>query len=233
MKIVVLSLIIALACLPLTAAEQSHRVSEIDQPAVERQIDRLGDSTLNQAPNQVNGIFSDEGCDICGAGVQVLGENFTVITAGMGFDLEQIVIWGGYYPNDVPTADDFDVLIHSDAAGLPGTVICTETGIVATSRTATGVVLFGVSEYMVTLDLAAACNLADGTYWLEVYNNTGTGTDDWFWEEGNIDAVNGTIGSTYAFEAPGVSWSVDSDSDFATQLNGTVVPVELQSFSIE
>ncbi len=51
--------------------------------------------------------------------------------------------------------------------------------------------------------------------------------------QGNVDAVNGTIGSTFAFEAPGVSWGVDSDSDFATQLNGTVVPVELQSFSIE
>ena len=97
MKTVILSLIIVLACMPLAAAEQSHRISEVDQPAVDREVERQADSTLNQPPNQVNGVFSDEGCDICGSGVQVIAENFNVITAGMGFDLEQIVMWGGYW----------------------------------------------------------------------------------------------------------------------------------------
>ncbi|RLE20556.1 MAG: hypothetical protein DRJ65_17970 [Acidobacteria bacterium] len=235
MKIVVLSFVVVLFVMPLTAAEQAHRISEINQPAVDRQIDRLGDSTLNQAPNQVSGVFSDEDCDICGQ-PQVLAENFTVITAGMGFDLEQIVIWGGYFDDNIPLAvDDFDVLVHSDAAGIPGAVVCTETSIVPTSRTDTGVDLFGVDEYIVTLDLAVACSLADGTYWIEIYNNTaaGSSTNDWFWELGNVDGVNGTSGGAYAFEAPGATWNLDGAQDFAVQLNGTVVPVELQSFSIE
>ena len=234
MKIVILSFVIVLFVMPLAAADQSHRISEIDQPAVERHIEGVLDSTLNQAPNQVNGLFSDEECDFCGNGVQVIAENFTVSTGGLGFDLEQIVMWGGYFPGDIPPAvDDFDVLVHTDAAGAPGTVICTETGIVPTSRTTTGVVLFGVSEYIVTLDLAVACNLADGTYWVEVYNNTGVGTDDWFWETGTLDGVNGVPGSAWATEAPGAAWNLDGGTDIAVQLNGTVVPVELQSFSIE
>jgi hypothetical protein len=234
MRIAVFSLIVVFACMPLTAAEQSQRISEDDQPAVDREVERQADSTLNQPPNQVSGIFSDEGCDICGTGEQVLAESFTVITGGMGYDLQQIIIWGGYFPNNIPLAvDDFDVLVHSDAAGIPGAVICSETGMAATSRVDTGVDLFGVDEYMVTLDLATACNLADGTYWIEVFNNTGFGTDDWFWEVGNTDPVNGAVGSAYAFEAPGVTWNIDPATDLAVQLNGTVVPVELQSFSIE
>lgn len=235
MKIVALLFVIVFFVMPLTAAEQSHRVSEVDQPAVDRQIDRLGDSTLNQAPNQVTGIFSDEDCDICGQ-PQVLADNFTVITAGMGFDLEQIVIWGGYYSDNIPLAvDDFDVLVHSDAAGSPSTVICSETGMAASSRVDTGIDLFGVDEYMVTLDLATACNLTDGTYWIEIYNNTaaGSSSNDWFWERGNVDGVNGTVGSAFASQAPGTTWILDATQDFAVQLNGTVVPVELQSFSIE
>lgn len=197
MKIVVLSIIVVLFVMPLAAAEQSHRVSEIDQPAVDREVERQVDSTLNQAPDQSNGVFSDEDCDICGGGSQVVAENFAVITGGLGFDLEQIVFWGGYYTDNIPLAvDDFDVLVHSDAAGLPGAVICTETGMAATSRVDTGIDLFGVDEYMVTLDLAVACNLADGTYWIEVYNNTGTGADDWFWETGTLDPVNGVVRSS-------------------------------------
>ncbi len=232
MKIVILSFVIVLFVMPLAAADQSHRISEIDQPAVERHIEGVLDSTLNQAPNRSNGVFSDEVCDFCGGGAQVLAENFTVITGGLGFDLEQIVMWGGYFPNNVPIAvDDFDVLVHSDAAGIPGAVICTETGMAATSRVDTGIDLFGVDEYLVTLDLAVACNLADGTYWIEIYNNTGAG-DDWFWETGTVDGVNGIIDSVFALEAPGVTWLVQP-GDFAVQLNGTVVPVELQSFSIE
>ncbi|NNG27092.1 MAG: hypothetical protein HKM87_06170, partial [Ignavibacteriaceae bacterium] len=37
---------------------------------------------LDQAPNQVNGIFSDSNCGLCGTGAQVVADNFVVATAG-------------------------------------------------------------------------------------------------------------------------------------------------------
>ena len=57
--------------------------------------------------------------------------------------------------------------------------------------------------------------------------------DDFFWEVADLDGTNGVTGSVYATETPGVSWNADSASELAVQLIGNVVPVELQSFSIE
>jgi hypothetical protein len=216
-----ISLIIILAVnIPLAVAGQPQKISIIDQPAVTHQLNQvLSDTTkLYQPPNQVNGIFSDEGCDFCPSGKQVLAENFTVSGDGSKLLLEQIIIWGGYYPNDIPQAlDDFDVLVHADSSGSPGTVICTETGITPASRTTTGVILFGVHEYQVTLDLVTPCRLSAGTYWLEIYNNSGLGTDDWFWETGDLDASNGIQGNAWATAAPGSTWIMQADN-LAVQL---------------
>jgi len=189
------------------------------------------DTTLNQPPDQVFGNNSDEGI---GPPPIVFAENFTVITGGLGFALNQVVIWGGYrFTNDATTPDDFGVVIHSDAAGLPGAAICTETPITPTSRTATGLTWMGgtIVEYIVTLDLATACNLVDGSYWVEVYSTAGAGADNWFWESGTVDPVNGAANSSYTFRTPPDWYAAASES--AIQLNGILLPVELQSFSIE
>ncbi len=232
--VVVFGMTFLFAAVP-AEAQQGNTVSPVDQTPVARNITRLPASTLNQAPDQSNGWFSDEGCDNCiPPGSQAVAENFIVSTAGAGFDLEQIVLWGGFGFNNIPPAvDDIDVLVHTDAAGVPGAVVCTETGIVPTSRTQTGVVIFGVNEYQVTIDLTTPCTLSDGTYWIEIFNNTGLGTDDWFWETGNLDAVNGVAGIALSPTTPGSGWTFFGDDNVAAQLNGTVVPVELQSFSVE
>lgn len=233
--VVALGIAVLFATVP-AEAQLGYTVSPVDQPPVTRNITRQPASTLNQAPNQSNGWFSDEGCDNCipPPGSQAVAENFIVSTAGAGFDLEQIVLWGGFGFGDTPPAvDDIDVLVHTDAAGVPGAVVCTETGIVPTSRTPTGVVISGVNEYQVTIDLTTPCTLSDGVYWIEIYYNTGLGTDDWFWEVGNLDAVNGIAGIAFSATTPGAGWTFFADNDVATQLNGTVVPVELQSFSVE
>ena len=233
MRTFIIAAVTTLLCLPAQAAGP-HRVLEVDQTPVAREYAPGPSPLLDQPPNQGNGLFSDEGCAICGSGAQVIAENFTVSTAGAGFGLDQILFWGGYYSTDTPPAvDDFDVLIHEDNGGLPGTVVCSETGIIPTSRTATGVTLFGVSEYAITIDLATTCNLTDGTYWAELYNDTSGLDDDFFWETGNVDATAGITGSVWAAEAPGSTWTVDGTTDFAVQLYGTVLPVELQSLSIE
>jgi hypothetical protein len=96
----------------------------------------------------------------------------------------------------------------------------------------TGITLFGVSEHQITLDFAPV-TLPDGTYFIEIYTNTGAGTDDWFWETGNVDATHGIIGQAFAFTAPGSSWNYDGAQDMSITLNGELVPVELQSFDVE
>jgi len=178
-----------------------------------------GTVLLDQQPNQSNGIFSDASCDLC-AGAQVLAENFALEDTAT---LEQVVFWTGYYPYDTPIDPDaIRVLIHQDAAGLPGTVVYDESN-VAYTRAQTGVILFGVHEWLHTLTLGTPAVLPAGTYWIEIYNDTGWGTDDMFWEAGNADTIGrGLPDSAFAFEAPGVSWYYPNGYDMAFQLIGTI-----------
>jgi len=233
MKAVKLTLIavVVLAVVAQAGAADLHKVVAQDQPPVVRQIDTSAATWLTQAPNQVNGLFSDPGCDFCSTGVQLIAENFVVSTGGVGVNMNQAVIWGGYFPGNVPTAANFGVVFHTSAGGLPGGVVC-QASVAPTSDVLTGVTLFGVSEHLVTLDFPN-CSLADGTYFLEIYTNTGTGTDDWFWETGNVDPAHGIAGFFYATENPPVTWNPDPSYDMAITLNGDLVPVELQSFDIE
>ena len=170
---------------------------------------------LNQLPNQTNGIFSDVSCDFC-VGTQVVADNFALSEAA---SISQIVFWTGYYPSDVPVdPDHLTVIFHQDSAGLPGAAVSTETE-VAYTREQTGVVLFGVHEYIHTLTLASPVSLNPGNYWVEIYNDTGWGTDDMFWEVGDPDTIgNGLVGTVWAVEAPGVNWLYDGATEFAIQL---------------
>jgi uncharacterized repeat protein (TIGR01451 family) len=177
---------------------------------------------LDQPPNQSNGIFADASCDLCG-GAQVLAENFVL---GSSVNVGQIVFWTGYYPTDTPIdPDEITVIFHEDAGGLPGTAVYTESG-VAYDRVQTGVILFGVHEWMHTLTLATPVALGPGTYWVEIYNDTGFGTDDMFWEVGDLDPANGIPGGAFTFEAPGSNWNFDPGLDLAIQIIAAPVIVE-------
>ncbi len=185
------------------------------------------DTTLDQAPLGPGGIFSDEGLDM-GPTMnpprtsQVVAENFVVGGAATAFRVDEIVIWGTFEPNDEPPpVDELHVIVHADAAGLPGTVLCTEHGAPAT-RTATGATINFKTEYRVSIGLESPCVLSQGTYWLEVYYDTGSGTDDWAWETGGLDDGHGIAGSAYAIEAPGTVWSAIPQYDLAVQVNGRV-----------
>ena len=233
-RLITISLAVILIGVLPGAAESPNKVLSVDQPAVARNVTAPTAATLDQAPDQSNGIFTDQGCSICGTGVQTIAEHFVVSTGGAGFPLNQIVLWGGYYSTDTAVAtDSFEISVHQDNAGLPGTVVCSENAVVPTSRTATGMTLFGVSEYIYTIDLAATCNLPDGTYWIQLYNDTSSITDDFFWEAGALDATNGLAGSVWATEIPAVTWNTDSATNLAVQLSDTVAPVEIQAFSVE
>jgi len=144
------------------------------------------------------------------------------------------VIWGGYYPEDIPnTTDDFTILFHADAAGQPGAVFASLSGLQATTRVNTGVVLFGVHEYMFTFNFATAILLPPGTatFWIEIFNNS-TQSGNFFWETGNLDGTNGVLGSAWYTTTPGTTWNLDGATDLSIQLNGdNAIPVELTSFT--
>jgi hypothetical protein len=131
-------------------------------------------TVVDQIPNGINGLFADASCALCPTLQQSIAENFVVTTGASDNGIIQIVIWGGYYPENIPNSvDDFTFIIHSDAGG-PGAVVETRTGVQATSRTTTGTVLFGCDEYVFTFDFSADPIMltSNGTYWLELYNNS-------------------------------------------------------------
>ena len=228
--------VIALACsfaASIAVADQPVPVLPVDQAPVVRSIPDGPDTALSQAPNQVHGLVSDLGCDICGPGLQILGDNLVVSTGGLGYEPDEITIWGGFYPTDTPVPVTFDVFFHADAGGVPDpTSTCFATGIAPTSDTPTGVTILGISEREIVLNISG-CTLADGTYWLVLYTDTGLGTDDFLWEYGNVDPTNGIPGRVWSNTNPPTPWNQDPPSDLAVLITGTILPVELQSFSIE
>jgi Secretion system C-terminal sorting domain len=189
---------------------------------------------LDQAPNGVNGLFADSDCQLCGTLQQTVAENFVAAAGGSAVGITELVIWGGYYPEDIPnTTDDFTILIHSDAAGQPGAVIDTRSGLQAATRVQTGVILFGTHEYIFTFDFSASPIIVPsaGTYWLELYNNS-VESGNFYWETGNVDGTHGVAGSGWFTTTPGTSWNLDPATDLSVQLNGDDnLPVEFVSFT--
>lgn len=226
------AVLIVLLCI-VSPSAATDKVLDVDQTPVVREVPVTPDVLVNQPPNQVNGLFSDTGCATCGSGVQLIADNFVVSTGGLGVDLAQVTIWGGRFPgNSAWPGDSFELYVMQNSGGVPGAAACSYT--ITPAATQTGVVLFGVNEYQVDFVLPTTCTLADGTYWLLTYTDTSGSADDFFWETGNLDAVNGIAGSVWAPEPPfPTAWNSDGGTDLSFQIQGAIVPVELQSMSVE
>jgi hypothetical protein len=99
--------------------------------------------------------------------------------------------------------------------------VATLTGVQATTRTQTGIILFGTHEYMFTFDLSATPIMVPtaGTYWLELFNNS-VESGNFYWETGTLDATNGILGSAWYTTTPGTSWNLDGATDLSLQING-------------
>jgi hypothetical protein len=174
---------------------------------------------INQPGNAVNGFFSDTGCDLCG-GQQSMTDDLNILAATNVCDIQFL---GGYYPGNSSPADALTINIYQDAGGLPGVLHYSESN-VSVSRVLTGNVLFGVNEWAYTATLAATVNLPIGTYWIEIFNNTGFGSDDWFWETGNVDPNYGNAGCAFSFTTPGVTWNFFAGTDLSMVVCGDVAP---------
>jgi hypothetical protein len=164
-----------------------------------------GNLILDQPPNQSNGLYIDLDCDACGSGTQVIGENFSLPANNT---LGQFVIYTGYHPGNVPINDTWDLTVHNDNSGVPGTIAYTESDVSAT-RTDTGVDLFGVDEYRVVLTPSSSIPLTAGTYWVEIHNDSTGSTDNVFWEIGDT-GTNSLAGNAFATQYPAVTWNTDN-----------------------
>lgn len=165
---------------------------------------------LNQAPSHFSAYPSD--VDV----PQSVAENFVVSST---VKITQIRIWGNYEPTKTaPATDNFTVIFHTDAAGLPGAAISTQNN-VPVSRQLTGGVIITDPEYVYTLTLITPVTLSPGTYWVEIYNNTTTDTDDNFlWEDGNVDPTHGIAGHAVDnVNVPGTNW-VSQQHDTAIEI---------------
>jgi len=174
---------------------------------------------LDQQPDQDNGYFSDQGCELCDTGEQAQAENFSV--AGP-VTLTSLTLWGGYFPDSSPQiSDSFTVVFHSDAGGAPGAVFGAPQTVL-TTRLDSGQDLFSVDVYEFTLTLSSPLTLTQGIYWVEVFNDTGGDSDSFFWESGSLDVTAGIAGSAFDnAHAPGVTWYLDGDVDLALVLHTT------------
>ena len=179
-----------------------------------------GNLLLNQEPMQANGLFSDIDCDFCGAGVQVMADNFILTNDET---ITELVIYTGYFPDNTPSTDLWTVSVHADNAGAPGMVLQTETNVPST-RVDTGVDLFGVDEYRHILTLNTPVPLIAGTYWIEIHNDSVGSTESVFWETGNLD-TNSIVDSQFATEFPVVTWTpLGTSEEMAIQICGATEP---------
>ena len=78
---------------------------------------------LDKPPDYVNVYFSDASCDFCGPGSEVVADNFVQVVPLAPTGITEIIIWGGWFFFNTQTTDDWTVIIHTDAGGLPGSVV--------------------------------------------------------------------------------------------------------------
>ena len=198
-------LVVALAMSVPLAAQQGVW----DDPASGRRqqlYEGGGGVLLDQLPNGSCLIVSDAAIS------QVAADNF-VVSAATDQSLTQLVFTGGYLFANIPPASDlFEVNLYLDDAGLPGaTAVCNQSGVVPTSRTATGRDVGGFDVFELVLDLDGSCVVSPGsTYWIEIYDSELSG-DSFSWECGDIDPVNGVSGSAFATTVPGSNWMAQSN----------------------
>jgi hypothetical protein len=153
-------------------------------------------------------------------------------------------ITGGFFPgayfNGPGPTPGLNLVFYSDAGGMPGAVIpsCNYPGLV------NGVNFTSDAVGNLTLtSLPAPCVLATGTYWVQAQAKMDFGVGgEWGW----LDATN-TTATVGKWQNPGGgfgtgcnTWgdlqtciAAGENNDWGFQLTGTLVPVELQDFTIE
>ena len=159
------------------------------------------------------------------------GADDFVIPAGQTWSIEGVDVDGEY--NGGP-ADSFHVFFYNNSASLPGTLVC--------SRLANPFIV-GPTAGDAVITLTSPCALGAGTYWVSVMARQDFGpAGQWFWQNRTVQS-----GNPSAWQNPGGGWGtgcatwgvkttcipVQVGPDQVFRLNGIIVPVDLQDFTVE
>jgi hypothetical protein len=178
-----------------------------------------GDVLISQLPNQTNGIFSDCQCVLCGQ-PQVLADDFIIDADGT--PIGTVNVWGGNYPGDSTPTNNWHLEFYLDAGGFPGASVYSYLGTATMQQT--GVVLFGVHEWLITIVLPDPNPLfSAGRYWVTLYADDPG--DDWFWEAGNLDSVHGITGNDWGLTCPPTYPNTEAGDLAFELLEGTSGPL--------
>jgi hypothetical protein len=139
-------------------------------------------------------------------------EDFIVTDA---VDIDTIVFWGVYVDEEAPSdPETFRILIHANAAGLPGAVITEPTPTIAQSLLLQSNI--SMYEFVATF---APIHLEPGTYWAEIFETDTSTTLCFNWQAGFLDADSGSDGNAVDLDsAPGTSWVLQSGLGDQSQL---------------
>jgi hypothetical protein len=188
---------------------------------------------LQQLPDQRDGIYSDADCDACAGFAQSSGQGFTCDNLFPCEDLvvQQVVIWGGYYPSGVPAAEDsFTVRFHQINTYSGATALLGERVVVPSVRQGTGANVFGVDEYRFVLDLDPPVLIQGRSFLVEVFNETSSGGDSFFWASGVRDpGLRRWDLVWYSDSAPGLTWLPDA-IDLSLALHGNTAVILTDGF---
>lgn len=145
-----------------------------------------------------------------------------LVTASV--DIDTIVFWGIYLQPTAPSdPETFRILIHTDAAGLPGAVLVEPT--VTISQSLLLQTNISMHEFVATF---APIHLTPGVYWAEIFE-TDTTTDLCFnWQSGFQDVAASALGNAVDLDdAPGVEWSLQDlpdQSNLTIRITGELAP---------
>lgn len=130
----------------------------------------------NGSPNGVTGYISDLTEPVQS---QLIAENFTT---GAAATARSVTFYGGYGLNS-PATDIFNLIIWSDAAGEPGSIVYGQT--ITATRTLIGTTgtSFGgtVDLYQYSADLADLALTGSTAYWISIFNTGTTTGNRWVW----------------------------------------------------
>jgi hypothetical protein len=160
------------------------------------QLSVTGSATTFQDAAQVDNPFFEqyEACDGTGAASQQFPDfGDSVLQSADDFSvsgttvLNQVVALGSFSAAGPLDNITFEVYDRDGPDNLPGTLLCSEVGLVSTGAG---------PEMNIALD--GSCELGSGNYWLSVYPVMGFGSNgQWFWSS------NATgFGSEWAFRDP-------------------------------
>jgi len=158
----------------LTIVEASDMVAEVERvwresACVEPLLHRMDRCTGSQAQSTE---FEFSGAEIESA------DRFAV-PAATTWSIGGVTVVEGDN-SDNAGFDSFDVRFYSNAAGVPGAVVCERVGLAPLP------VVPDAGDHRRRFELSPTCDLDTGDYWLSVQAFAPTGVGTWFWQSGKM-----------------------------------------------